>query len=508
MDEISLSGAHTARDSIVVMVPAVVALLLGVLRSMSMPLWRDEFATRLYASLSVSNLFRATAHVDAVLTPYYLLVHAVQSVTGLGRGMRLPSIVAAAVAVAGVTLLARWWYGTVAAILAGIALAVNNVLIAQAANARPYALATMFAVVAVIGLGITRRGRPAAGYATFAICASAAVALQPFAAAFLVATLALAVGRGWRTVVSWIAVSVPWVIVVVMQLWAGRDQSAQLAWVGAPRIDTALSMIATLAGTPGGVSLPMAAIVVVGLIGVGVVALVRLRRVRAEISFALLATFLPTAVLYAVSVGVHPVLTLRYVTWSSVGAALLVGAGGCLLVWTWRTGTMLAFSAGAIAIAALVLTPLIVMVGAVADAPTRKDDLPAAVARIEQTARVGDLVVVVQRYEQGGVALGFALASGDLSYADAITRDASKGTRTVLEIRRIAALHPLRTVPWNSNTVGDGRRTLWVVSILAPTLEDPTPLPPDVAECYVRAAAAPRIPVTGTYLSRAPCPGA
>jgi hypothetical protein len=148
------------------------------------------------------------------------------------------------------------------------------------------------------------------------------------------------------------------------------------------------------------------------------------------------------------------------------------------------------------------------MVGAVADAPTRKDDLPAAVARIEQTARVGDLVVVVQRYEQGGVALGFALASGDLSYADAITRDASKGTRTVLEIRRIAALHPLRTVPWNSNTVGDGRRTLWVVSILAPTLEDPTPLPPDVAECYVRAAAAPRIPVTGTYLSRAPCPGA
>jgi hypothetical protein len=46
-----------------------------------------------------------------------------------------------------------------------------------------------------------------------------------------------------------------------------------------------------------------------------------------------------------------------------------------------------------------------------------------------------------------------------------------------------------------------------VVSIWPPSLEDPSALPVPVAACYLRAAASPRIPVTGTRLYREPCPG-
>ena len=287
-----------SRTIAVVLTPALLAIALGVQRSAVMPLWRDEFATRLYASLSPADLFRATSHVDAVLAPYYLLMHALSGVTGLGVGMRVPSLVACAVAVAGVVLLALCWFGiggagTAGALVAGTALATNGVLLAQAANARPYALATMFVVLAVLSLELVRRGRPGVGGIGFAVCAAAAVTMQPLSAAMLVGTVALAAGLGRRGVLLWLGASVPWAVIAGVLLWAGRGQTGQLAWVAVPGLDTVLGTVATLSGLPGVVPVLVAALIVVALLGLGVLALAVLRGARAAIVFALLAAFLP-----------------------------------------------------------------------------------------------------------------------------------------------------------------------------------------------------------------------
>ena len=501
----------TPRTIAVVAAPALLAVVLGVQRSAVMPLWRDEFATRLYASLSPADLFRATAHVDAVLTPYYLLMHALSGATGLGMGMRIPSLVAFGVAVAGVALLALCWFGpgrpgTVGALVAGTAVATNGVLISQAANARPYALATMFVVLAVLGLELARRGRLIAGGVGFAACAAAAVALQPFAALMLVATVALAAGRGRRAVLLWLGVSVPWVVVAGAMLWSGRGQAGQLAWVAVPGFDAILRTLGALAGAPVAAPALVAAIVVAGVAALGLVALIALHCARAAVVFALLAAFLPTVALSVASVTVHPVLDVRYVTWSCTGTALLLGGAASAAVRAFPRRAHRRWPAiGGALVAVLVAVSSTVTAIAWVDPPARKDDFPATVARIDRDARLGDLVVVVQRYEQGGVAFGMALAAGDDVYAREIVRDVTRGARTVLDLRRVVGRDPLRTVPAApGEAAGDGR-TLWIVSIWPPQREDPAVLGPRLADCYRRAAAAPRIPVTGTRLSRAPC---
>lgn len=529
--------------ALVIAGPALLALVLGIQRSAVMPLWRDEFATRLYASLSPADLFRATTHVDAVLAPYYLLMHALTGATGLGTGMRIPSLVAFAVAAAGVALLALCWFGigwsgTVGALVAGTVLATNGVLLGQAANARPYALATMFVVLAVLGLELVRRGRPWAGGVGFAVCAAAAVTMQPLSAAMLLATVALAAVLGHRGALLWLGASVPWVAIAGMMLWAGRGQTGQLAWVAVPTVDAVIHILATLGGVPSEVSARVAVAAVVGLLGLGALALVALRGARTIVAFALLAAFVPTLALFAVSVTVHPVLDSRYVVWSCAGVALLLGAAAAGMVSAFRrrntadsarlvpamplrAGGGWSALGGAVAgavIAALVATSLNATAAAIADPPPRKDDFPAAVARIDRDARLGDLVVVVQRYEQGGVALGVALSAGDTAYAREIERDAPRGTRTVLDVRRVVGRDPLRTVPEHALPDGSGSadpssdatsgRTFWIVSIWPPEIEDPTVLGPRLAACYRRAAAAAPIPITGTLLSRAACPAA
>ena len=519
-----------ARTIAVFAAPALLAVTLGVQRSAVMPLWRDEFATRLYASLSPVDLLRATSHVDAVLAPYYLLMHALSGAIGLGTGMRIPSLVASGVAVAGVALLALCWFGpgrsgTAGALVAGAALATNGVLVSQAANARPYALATMFVVLGVLGIELARRGRPIAGGVGFAVCAAAAAAMQPLAALMLFATVALAVDRGRRGVLLWLGASIPWAAVAGAMLWSGHGQAGQLAWVAVPGFDTILRTVGALAGAPGGVPAGVAALIVAALAGLGVAALLALRRARAAVAFALLAAFLPTAALYVVSVTVHPVLDLRYVTWSCTGIALLLGAAAAAVVRAFpgrstadpaalasavpgraRDGWSAAVGAGVTPLlAALLAVSSIVTTAAWAHPPARKDDFPAAVARIDHDARLGDLVVVVQRYEQGGVAYGFALAAGDDDYAREILREGPRGTRRVLDVRRVVGLDPLRTVPVAGGDAPQDGRTLWIISIWPPQREDPAVLGSRLADCYRRAAAAPPIPVTGTRLSRASC---
>lgn len=493
-----------------VAVPAFVALALALHRGAQMPLWRDEYATRLYASLTPAGLADATAHVDAVLAPYYFLVHALGGVVGLDSGMRLPSSIAFTLAVALTAALALRWFGPVAAVVAGLGLATNDAVLSQAANARPYDLALLGTVLAAwcVSAAVSGSARAPWLWAAFAASAAGAVLMQPMASVIVACTAVLLCQRGLRRRWLWLVASIPWAVATGWLLLRGRAQTGQLAWIADVTPASAIPAIATAAGT-GSVDAVARVAVVLALAVVAVVA-VGLSRggERVHTSFAVASVFVPTAALLTASLLIRPVLAARYVVWSSVGVALLLGIAVHLAVraagrhrrrWPAFTGALLATAVLAVSAGATAAT--------LWHPPTRKDDFPGAVARIEERAAVGDLLVVVQRYEQGGVALGFALSSGDAAFAREIVDGVPDGPRDVLDVREIVQTEPLRTEPWQTDGSVAGRdRSLWIVSTWPADREDPAVLPDPIAACYRAAAASEPIPVTGTRLYRAPCP--
>lgn len=498
-----------------VAVPALIALALAVYRGTQMPLWRDEYATRLYASLTPGGLADATAHVDAVLAPYYSLIHVLSGVVGLGTGMRLPSTIAFTLAVALTAALALRWFGPVAALVAGLGLAANDAVLSQAANARPYDLALLGAVLAAWCVSAAAYGGARAPWlwAAFAASATGAVLMQPMASLVVACTAVLLCRRGLRRRWPWLVASIPWAAATAWLLLRGRAQTGQLAWIADVTPASAFPALATAAGA-GWTDAAARIGVVLALIAVAVVAVCLSRGgERVHTAFAVAVVFVPTAALLTASLLIRPLLAPRYVVWSSVGVALLLGIAVHLAVRAarQRRRRVPAFTAALLATAVLAVS-VVATASTLWHPPTRKDDFPGAVARIQEQAAVGDLLVVVQRYEQGGVALGFALSSGDTAFAREIVDGVPHGPRDVLDVREVVQVEPLRTEPWHAEpghaggATAERDRSLWIVSTWPADREDPAVLPDPVAACYRAAAASEPMPITGTRLYRAPCP--
>ena len=122
------------------------------------PLSWDESVTRSAADRSPHQLFGLLAHTDAPLGLYYLLMH---GWTGLGRALdvgssagwlRLPSALAAIAAVGVLVLLVDRWFGSRAALLSGLLLAVHPMLTFYGQDARPYTLVTLCFLLATWAL--------------------------------------------------------------------------------------------------------------------------------------------------------------------------------------------------------------------------------------------------------------------------------------------------------------------------------------------------------------------
>ncbi len=155
--------------------------------------WRDELATWSAAIRPVPDLVRMTRTIDAATGPYYLLVHGWTALAGASpTALRLPSALAMAVAAALTARLGAMLVGSRAGLLAGLLFAVLPVTSRYGQEARPYALATLFAVLATLLLVEALR-RPTwrrwAGYAL----AVAALALLHLIALTLLAAHAVVV---------------------------------------------------------------------------------------------------------------------------------------------------------------------------------------------------------------------------------------------------------------------------------------------------------------------------
>jgi len=137
-------------------ISAVTAAVAGGYRLGQPPLWRDEAATKAIAGRSVSQILATLPHDDVVHGAYYLVVHVVEKFLGSSTAaLRLPSVVAIAVASAFTALIARHLaektdapFASLTGLAAGALFAMTPSTISYAQEARSYATVTMLAVIA------------------------------------------------------------------------------------------------------------------------------------------------------------------------------------------------------------------------------------------------------------------------------------------------------------------------------------------------------------------------
>ncbi|MEU9826766.1 glycosyltransferase family 39 protein [Micromonospora chersina] len=318
--------------------------------------WRDELATWSAATRPVPDLVRLAGTIDAATGPYYLLMHGWTALFGTSpTALRLPSALAMAGAAALTARLGARLAGPRAGLLAGLLLTVLPVTSRYGQEARPYALATLLAVLATLLL-VGALGRPTWRRCTGYAVAVAALGLLHLIALTLLAAHALVVllvaargraaagldppagpappaeeahavtggaapcaghpagARGPDVVWRWLVALLPAAVLVApLVLAAGRQRGRQLDWVRLVRVDDLAALPGALAqsGVVGGLLVGLAAL------GAG-----RLGR-RALLPGA--AVLLPVLLLFAAGTAV-PLWVTRYLVFTVPFACLLAGA--------------------------------------------------------------------------------------------------------------------------------------------------------------------------------------
>ncbi|MEU1586341.1 glycosyltransferase family 39 protein [Micromonospora sp. NPDC005710] len=319
--------------------PALLTLAVTVTGLGSAQLWRDELATWSAASRSPGDLARLAGTIDAATGPYYLLMHGWTTVAGDSTiALRVPAVLAMTVAAGLLAVLGARLVDRRGGLFAGLLFAVLPGTSRYGQEARPYALATMLAVLATVLL-VTALRRPSwARWAGYAV-AVAALGLIHLIALTVLAAHALTVVLAWwrgpgaagvstpgspapgdrgatrdRRVWRWLVAVVPVALLVAPLLLKSRTQrSRQLNWVHLVRLDD-------LTALPGGVT--QSSVVGGLLVGVAALGAARLGR-RALLPVS--AVLLPVLLLFAAG-EVVPLWVPRYLVFVVPFACLLAGA--------------------------------------------------------------------------------------------------------------------------------------------------------------------------------------
>ena len=131
--------------------PFVVTLTVLLIQIGERQLWRDEDATWWAASLPLADLRKLVETVDVVLLPYYVLMHGWMAVFGDSpAAMRVPSALFMAVAAALIALIGRRLFDAPTGLIAGLLVPAIPVVSRYGQEARPYAMAMLASVTAVL----------------------------------------------------------------------------------------------------------------------------------------------------------------------------------------------------------------------------------------------------------------------------------------------------------------------------------------------------------------------
>ncbi|GAB1644125.1 glycosyltransferase family 39 protein [Krasilnikovia sp. MM14-A1259] len=298
--------------------PGLLMVAIALVRAGHPVLSWDEIATADAAARTPAQLWHLIHHVDAVFGAYYLLIHYWTAVVGAGEvALRLPSILAMGVTVALTGELGRRLFGPLTGAVAGLLLCLMPNTSRYADEARPYAFACFFALLALLLLHrAVTRPRPgrwiAYGAAVVLLGLSHVIALTTLAAHLVV----VAQHRTRRVMVAWSIAAGCALAALTPLLWAGMHQrDRQLSWIEPLTRGGLWKFPGTLTG-----SVPAGWL----LIGLAILAIWQSNRHVTELTILALA---PVAVLAALSVLVVPYWVVRYMLIVLAPLALLAAAG-------------------------------------------------------------------------------------------------------------------------------------------------------------------------------------
>ncbi|MBT2676643.1 glycosyltransferase family 39 protein [Streptomyces sp. ISL-14] len=343
--------------------------------------WRDEAATWQVARRSAGDIWHMLGQVDAVHGLYYLLMHALFECFGPGTTtLRLPSVLAMAVAAACVTVIGQRLAGAWAGLAGGLAFGLLPAVQFYLQEGRPYALIAAGAGISTLLLVTVLQGRGRgvhwASYGgTVAVCGLLNWLSLLILPAHLATLLWTRAGR--RTWLRWAVAATVALVAVLPLILFSRRQSAQVSWIPpltwhmmiGPAILLAIGALGALLDRPragrlsvAAVGLPLLAVPQLGLLGLSLV---------------------------------RPLFLDRYVLFSMLGLALLIGTA---------LGTAVRAAGRRFPRASTWLVPVVVTVAVVALLPqslakrspaSRVDDVLAVAADVRRLKQAGDAVVFI-----------------------------------------------------------------------------------------------------------------
>jgi hypothetical protein len=436
-------------------VPALTVAPPLVSASGQVPLFRDEAATVQLATLALPQLLSATDHVDRILLPHLLVMKGWIAMAGDSTvALRVPSVLATVCLVAVVAVLGGRLGGPVGGAVAGLVVGVAPLTGTIAILARPYALVSLVAVLALLVLHLALEHDGPKPWVIHAVLVAASLLLQPFAVLALPAHVALAATS--RTRRRWRRLTTAWAgaggLALLMAVSA-RGQQGQVGWISDIGPQAMAEMV---------LGLQHESAAWLGVVGFLVgLALVVARRWAPWWGVGTALVLGPPLLLGLVSALLQPAFFPRYLFLVPTGVALLVGglagaaadvvAGRASAAQTgprgsWRRPVSALLLAAAVVAAGLL--PLRVEVRPVGEGVTTTKwsvDPPSALAEaVGEVLEPGDLLVIEQRLGWGGYAGVLARAWGDDALAAELDRRAVSGDLADIT-RSITSVGPPRT---------------------------------------------------------------
>lgn len=446
----------TPRSALGTLGPAALTLLLGswgITREDSM--WRDEAATWEAAHRTLPDLAHLLDRIDVVHGAYYLFMHGVFAVLGDGLvALRLPCVLAMAGAAAALAATARRLAGPRAGVAAGVAFALMPSTQHYAQEGRPYALVVAAVAVATLLLVtlVDGRGKPGPTgrrWTAYAAALLVAALLNWFSLLVLAAhaaTVLVARRRGAPRLLPtrWLTAAAAVVAGALPIVLASSSQAQQVAWIRPLTWSTALAPLLLLAA---------------GALCAGLLKRHPAARTAAPaptpVSLGLPLLAFPLTALLLVSLA-KPLYLDRYVLYTNLGLALLIGTALAALVRSWRPLTALVLAA----FAALLPFQLDLRTP-----QSRVDDVLAPAETVAGTSRPGDGVLFIPawRRDTAEVSPGSFADLDDLALAESPAASGSlQGTEKSPSYIRKAMLrkHRILVVADADDHPGGGRDTV------------------------------------------------
>ncbi|MFG2719642.1 hypothetical protein ACGFW5_15285 [Streptomyces sp. NPDC048416] len=348
----------------------------GITRQNTM--WRDEAATWQVSRRSVPEICHLLSHVDVVHGLYYLLMHGVFTLFGESLfALRLPSVLAMAAAATITAKIGAQLSGVAGGLCAGSAVALIPAIQNYAQEGRSYALvAAGVAYATWLLIGALKQPAGARRWVAYGVTVLVTAWLNWFALSLLLAhAWTVCSGRTGRDItVRWGAASAAALAGTLPLVIFSQGQSGQVSWIKPlSLVDLTVPGVVITAGT-------LCALTC------------QARPTRVSLrAVALPLLAVPQVTLLAVSL-IKPLYIDRYILFSHLGLALLIGVVGARVHHALRRPWLVAaVGMGVVALGSVLLPTELRQRGP----QSRVDDVIAPADVVAATARAGDGILFI-----------------------------------------------------------------------------------------------------------------